>query len=98
MFQRISNYFQLQPTSSYKGNHVAYNKINQAPEVYNASILLSFEQTKQIIMNIDRLSHSNTLHNQIMKSLNQRGLSKYDGLHKAYMFSSQPLQSTVHIY
>ena len=37
-------------------------------------------------MDIDGLSHSNKLRNQIMKSLNLKGLCKYISLHKAYMF------------
>ena len=42
-------------------------------------------------MDIDRLSHSNTLHHKIMKSLNQKGLCKFDSLQKTYIFE----QSTI---
>ena len=37
-------------------------------------------------MDIDRLSHSNTLHIQIMESLNQKDLCKYDSLSKTSIF------------
>ena len=37
-------------------------------------------------MDIDTLSHSNTLCNKILKSLNLKGLCKYDSFHKAYIF------------
>ena len=67
----------LQPASFDQGNHITYNKIKEAPKVYNASIPSPFKETKQI-MDIDRLSHSKTLHNQIVESLNQKGLCKYD--------------------
>ena len=69
-FHKMPN---LQPTSLDQGTHITYNKLNQAPEVYNAPTLSLFKETKQIIMDIDRLSHSITLHNQIMESLNQKG-------------------------
>ena len=42
-------------------------------------------------MDIDRLSHSNTLHDQIMESLNQKSLCKYDSLHKAYVFQQSAI-------
>ena len=44
------------------------------------------EQTKQIIMDIDALSHSTTLCNKIIQLLNLNGLCKYDNLCKAYLF------------
>ena len=45
---------------------------------------ITFELTKQMIMDIDRLSHSTTLHNIIVQSLNLKCLCKYNNLHKAY--------------
>ena len=45
-----------------------------------------FEQNKQIIMDIDKLSHSTTLCNNIIQSLNIKGLCKYDNLHNRYCF------------
>ena len=41
----------------------------------------NFEQAKQIIMNIDALSYSTTLHNQILQELNLNGLCKYNNTH-----------------
>ena len=38
------------------------------------------------MLDIDILSHSNTLYNQIMGFLNQTGLCKYDSLCRAYVF------------
>ena len=48
----------------------------------------TFEQTKQIIMDIDVMSHSTTLCNQILQALNVNSLCKYDNLHKAYLFEN----------
>ena len=45
-----------------------------------------FEQTKQIIMDIDTLSHSTTLHKKILQSLNLNHMCKYDNSHQAYLF------------
>ena len=44
-------------------------------------------------MDIDTLSHSTTLCNKIIQSLNLNGLCKYDNLHKAYSFeySNKPV-------
>ena len=47
---------------------------------------MSFEQTKQIILDIDILSHSDILRDKMLKSLNLQGLYKYDGSCKIYMF------------
>ena len=53
----------------------------------------TFKKTKNIIMNIDALSYSTTLHNKIKQSINLNGLCKYDTLHKAYLFeySNKPV-------
>ena len=49
-------------------------------------------------MDIDKLSHSNTLHNKIVKSLNLVGLCRYDSLCKAYIFEqSKSLVNCLHI-
>ena len=45
--------------------------------------LATFNQTKQIIMDIDKLSHSTTLCNKLLQSLNLNGLCKYDNSHQA---------------
>ena len=52
-----------------------------------------FEQTKQIIMDIDALLHSPSLCNKILQALNLDSLHKYGNLHKAYLFenSNKPI-------
>ena len=47
-----------------------------------------FEQTKQIITDINALSHSSTICNQILQALNLNGFCKYDNLHKVYLFEN----------
>ena len=44
------------------------------------------KHTKQIIVDIDKLSHSTTLCNIIIQSLNLKDLCKYNHTHKAYFF------------
>ena len=39
------------------------------------------------MLDIDTISHSDALHNKQLKSLNLKGLCKYDSLHRAYMFA-----------
>ena len=53
----------------------------------------TFEQTNQIIIDIPVLSHSTTLCNKILQSLNLNDLCKYDNLHNAYLFeySNKPV-------
>ena len=46
----------------------------------------TFEQAKQIIMDIDALLHSPTLHNKNLQELNLNGLCNYDNTHKIYLF------------
>ena len=52
-----------------------------------------FEQTKQIIMDIDKLSHSTTLCNKMLQSLNLNGWCKYDNSHQTYLYehSNKPV-------
>ena len=50
------------------------------------SQVTTFKQTKEIIMDIDALSHSTTLCNKILQALNLNGLCRYDNLCKAYLF------------
>ena len=45
----------------------------------------NFEQTKHIIINIDTLSHTPTLHNKILQELNLNGLCQYNNTHQAYL-------------
>ena len=51
-----------------------------------APTVTMFKWTKQIIMDMDTLSHSTTLHNKILQSLNLSGLYKYDNSCQAYLF------------
>ena len=53
-----------------------------------------FEQNKQIIMNIDMLSHSTMLHNKILQSLNFNGLCKYAIYVRHTYLNTQTNQST----
>ena len=46
----------------------------------------TFNHNKQIIMDIHKLSHSNTVCNKILQSLNPNGLCRYDNSHQAYLF------------
>ena len=49
----------------------------------NTNSITNFEKTKQIIMDIDALSHSPTLCNKILQEFNLNGLCQYSNLHKA---------------
>ena len=49
---------------------------------------MNFEQAKQIIMNIDVLSHSPTLQNKILQELNLRSLCKYKNTHQACLYEN----------
>ena len=88
----------LCPTSTDPKNAI-HIKVNWPPGENTTPTLTSFEQTKQIIMDIDTLSHSDALCNKILQSLNLNGLCKYDSLHKAYTFeqSSIPVNCS-HIF
>ena len=46
----------------------------------------NFKQTKQIIMDIDTLSHSPTLCNKILQELNLNWLFLYNNTHQAYLY------------
>ena len=46
----------------------------------------NFEQTKQIIMDIDMFSHSPTLCDKILQDVNINGLCLYNSTHCAYLF------------
>ena len=46
----------------------------------------NFKQTKQIIMDIDALSHSPTLCHKMLQELNLNGLYLYNSTHQAYLF------------
>ena len=46
----------------------------------------NFKQTKQVIMDIDALSHSPALCNKIFQELNLNGLCLYNNTHQAYLF------------
>ena len=57
------------------------------------SYITTFNETEQIITDIDKLSHSTTIHNKVLPAMNLNGLCKYDNLHQAYLFehSSKPV-------
>ena len=74
------------PTNRALDKNSACIKVNHSPRENTTSTLTSFKQTKQIIMDIDTLSHSSALCNKILQSLNLNGLCKYDSLCKAYIF------------
>ena len=48
----------------------------------------SFEQAKQIIMNIDALLHSSTVQNKILQELNLHDLCKYSSTQQAYLYEN----------
>ena len=48
----------------------------------------NFKQTKQIIMDIDAVSHSSTLCNKILWDLKLNGLCLYNNTHQAYLFEN----------
>ena len=48
----------------------------------------NFEPPKQIIMEIDALSHAHTLHNKILWELSLNGLCQYNNTHQAYLFKN----------
>ena len=64
--------------------------INKAHSPRDNTMLLvtTLEKTKQIIRDIDALSHSTTLWNKILKSLNHNGWCKSDNLCKEYLFEN----------
>ena len=68
------------------------NKIHPPRDSITPSIAM-FNQTKQIITDIDKLSHSPTLCNKVSQSLNINGLCKYDHSCQAYLFehSNKPV-------
>ena len=66
--------------------NVTHTKINCLPRPNTVTTFTSFEHTKQMIMNIDTLLHSKTLHDKILQSLNFNGFCTYDSLHKTYIF------------
>ena len=45
-------------------------------------------KTKQIIIDLDALSHLSSLHNKILQELNLNGLCKYSNSHQAYIFKN----------
>ena len=47
---------------------------------------MNFKQAKQIIMNIDVLSHSPTLQTKILQELNLHGLCKYNNAQQACLY------------
>ena len=49
------------------------NKMHQPRENITLSITM-FDQTKQIITDIDKLLHSTTLHNKVLQSLHLNGM------------------------
>ena len=57
-----------------------------APENSIIHTVTNFEQNKQIIMDIDALSHSPTLCNKILQELNLNGLCLSKNTHQAYFF------------
>ena len=46
------------------------------------------KQAKQIIMNIDTLSHSPTLQNKLLQELNLHGLCKYNSMQQASLYEN----------
>ena len=87
----------LQSISSEQGNHIVHKK--QTTNICYTPIFSPFGEMKQIIMDIDRLYPSDTLHNQIMESLNCKGLCKYNSLCRAYVFKqSANLVNCAHLH
>ena len=76
----------LHPTNTDSNINATCIKLNQPlpPRENITTAFTMFKQTKQIIMDIDTISHANTPHNKLLKSLNINGLCKYDSLHKVY--------------
>ena len=60
----------------------------QSPKDNITCPVTTFEQMKQIIMDIDALLHSSTLCNKILQALSINSLCKYGNLHKAYLFEN----------
>ena len=75
-----------------KTKSTAINKM-QPPRNNIISPTTMFDNTKQIIMDIGKLSHSTTIHNIILQLLYPNGLCKYDFSHQAYLFehSNKPV-------
>ena len=86
----------LQPTQDVNPNAIHTQTNTKSTHLYRAwstkdnimHPVAAFEQTKQIIMDIDALLHSPALCNQILQALNLNDLYKYDNLHKAYLFEN----------
>ena len=56
-----------------------------SPENSITHTVTNFKQTKQIIMDIDMLSHSPTLHNRLLHELDLHGLCLYSKTNQAYL-------------
>ena len=61
------------------------------------SSIATFNQTKQIIIDIDKLSHSTTIWNKVLHAMNQNGLCKYHNSCQTYL-NIQTNQSTALTY
>ena len=55
---------------------------------HHCNPVTNFEHAKQIIMNIEALPHSPTLHNKILQELNLSGLCKYNSTQQAYLYKN----------
>ena len=57
------------------------------------SSIATFDKTKQIVTDTDKLSHSTTICNRVLQVMNPNGLYKYDTSQQAYLFehSSKPV-------
>ena len=67
----------LQPPKPTNIKSTNINKMHLPRDNITPSIT-TFNQVKQKKMDTDKLSHSMTLHNKILQSLNLHGLCKYD--------------------
>ena len=62
------------------------------------SSIATFDQTKQIIIDIDKLSDSSTTCYKVLQAMNLNGLCKYDNSHQAHLFEhSNKLVNCSHI-
>ena len=50
------------------------------------SPIANFDKTKQIVTDINKLSHSTTRHNTVLQTMTLNGLYKYDTSQQAYLF------------
>ena len=73
----IHTQMNAQPTHIYRAAASKDNVTHQIPL-----------NTKQIVMDIDALSHSPTLHDKILQELKLNRLWNYDNTHKAYLFEN----------